>query len=140
MPNLFFAIATAISFGKGVWTQATLKAAEHAAPVNLYDLGLAEGSRRKLGRSSCSDFEFSQLGDCLTSSHRSCRLDRQPQRPAECSQVAIPRPAVIRLPEVCAGLADAGLLGNFCDRLATLSSEPATVVDNPAKSVPTFRA
>jgi para-nitrobenzyl esterase len=36
--DLFFAIATAISFRAGAWTQAGLKAAQNAAPVYLYEL------------------------------------------------------------------------------------------------------
>ena len=36
--DLFFAIATAISFRAGAWTQAGLRAAQNAAPVYLYEL------------------------------------------------------------------------------------------------------
>ena len=62
----------------------------------------------------------------LTSrSHLPRRPHGQLQHLAQCVQVRIPWPAVIRLPEIYAGLADTDLFSDFSNRQATLDPSVA---------------
>ena len=73
-----------------------------------------------------SDYLAPEPFDKLSSrSHLPRRPDRQLQHLAQCAQVRIPWPTVIRLPEVDAGLADADLFSDFGNRQTTLDPSVA---------------